>query len=140
MKQVVRCIMLGVAWLCFAAGCIGVFVPVLPTTPLLLLATFLFARFSPRMHDWICSTRIYREYVAVFKDAGGMHVGAKARMLAISYTVLGISAFMVDLSHVRLILLVVAAFLLWLVAIRIPTITKERAMEVRRRAQDRASA
>ena len=140
MKQVVRYVMLGVAWFCFVAGCIGVFVPVLPTTPLLLLATFLFARFSPRMHDWICSTRIYREYVAVFKDAGGMHAGAKIRMLVISYTVLGISAFMVDLPHVRLILLVVAVFLLWLVAIRIPTITKERALLARRQARENVGA
>ena len=136
--------MLGFAWLCFAAGCIGVFVPVLPTTPLLLLATFLFARFSPRLHAWICSTRVYREYVAVFKQAGGMPASAKLRVLAVSYAVLAISAVLVDLLHVRVILACVAVFLLWLMAFRIPTIAKERThearSEARRQAPEHASA
>ncbi|MEG2947973.1 MAG: DUF454 family protein, partial [Raoultibacter sp.] len=60
------------AWIAFAIGVVGVFVPVLPTTPLLLLATFLFAQSSPRCHAWILSTKVYRRYVLPFKEAGGI--------------------------------------------------------------------
>ncbi|MFQ9741552.1 MAG: DUF454 family protein [Slackia sp.] len=65
-----KTILFACAWLAFAMGFLGVFVPVLPTTPLLLLATFLFANSSPRCHAWICKTR-YGAYVKPFKEQGG---------------------------------------------------------------------
>ena len=46
MKTVARILVLAFAWLCVGAAFVGIFVPVLPTTPLLLLATFLFGKFS----------------------------------------------------------------------------------------------
>lgn len=131
MNHFVRYLLMGCAWICFALGCLGVLLPVLPTTPFLLLATFLFARSSERCHSWICSTGIYRNYVAVFKQAGGMPVGSKIRMLVISYAVMGASAFFVRNPIVWAILSCVALFLLWLVFVRIPTVTPDHVRTVR---------
>ena len=125
MNAFARIILLACAWVCFALGCIGVFVPVLPTTPLLLLATFLFARSSKRCHDWICSTKVYKSYVLAFKEAGGMPATSKVRMLTVSYAVLAVSAVLVRKPFVWIILACVAVFLLWLVAFRIPTVVQE---------------
>ena len=131
MNKLARLIMMAFAWLCFVLGCIGVFVPVLPTTPLLLLATFLFARSSERCHAWICSTKVYKNYVGAFKEAGGMPVPAKIRMLTLSYAVLALSAFLVQKPFVWVILGCVAAFLLWLVTCHIPTVSKSQVQQVR---------
>ena len=105
-----RYLLLGIAWICFGIGAIGVVIPVLPTTPLLLLAGFLFARNSPRLHDWMRSTRLYRSYVVPFKESGGITAAKKARILAISLGVLAISAA------------VTRKPIVWAILIRIPTV------------------
>jgi uncharacterized membrane protein YbaN (DUF454 family) len=108
------------------AGVVGIFVPVLPTTPLLLLATFLFAQSSPRFHTWIVGTKVYKRYVLPFKENGGIPRGQKFRIIAISFAVMGISAWAVPKIYVWIILGAVAIWLLYLMFIRIPTVAKPK--------------
>lgn len=96
--------------------------PVLPTTPLLLLATFLFAKSSSRCHAWIVQTKIYQLYVQPFKDRGGIPFRRKIHILVMSYTLMAISAILVQKPLVWAILACVALFLLWLMCVRIPTV------------------
>ncbi|MGH2079333.1 YbaN family protein [Aerococcus urinaeequi] len=53
-------------------GSVGVILPVLPTTPFLLLAGWFFTRSSPRFKNWLESTRLYERYVGEFKRQGGI--------------------------------------------------------------------
>ena len=118
------------AWLCTGLATLGVFLPVLPTTPFLLLAAFLFAKSSSKCHAWLCKTRIYRAYVLPFLEQGGIPFGRKIRILVISYAVMGISAFLVQRPLVWGILGAVALFLLWLMLVRIPTAGKEEPLPI----------
>lgn len=122
MKRVLLFIL---AWFCTVTAVIGIFVPVLPTTPLLLLATFLFANSSPRYHAWIQKTKVYKRYVLPFKERGGLPLGQKVRIVIISFIVLGISAFTVRIIYIWIILALVALWLLYLMFIRIPTVPKK---------------
>lgn len=114
---------------CLALGFIGMFVPVLPTTPLVLLAAFLFSRSSERLSSWIAQTPIYRAYVEPFKQSGGISLPRKMRILAISYSVMGLSAFLVQKPVVWIVLAAVAIFLAVLMLAIIPTIPKERELD-----------
>ena len=125
MSKLKRTILLVCGAISCALGLIGIVVPVLPTTPLLLLAAFLFSRSSERLNSWLMGTKAYRAYVVPFKESGGIPLGRKLAILAISYGVMGISAVLVRRWYVWAILGAVAVFLLWLMLVRIPTISKE---------------
>ncbi len=118
-------VLLACGFVSFALGLAGAFVPVLPTTPFMLLAAFLFARSSPRMDAWLKQTRVWKAYGAPFKESGGISKRKKTHILGISYLVMGVSAVLVQRPIVWAILLAVAVFLAWLMLVRIPTVEED---------------
>ena len=48
-----RYVWITIGWLCVGAGLVGAFLPLLPTTPFLLVAAYAFSKGSQRMHDWL---------------------------------------------------------------------------------------
>lgn len=58
-------------------GIIGIFLPLLPTTPFLLLASWCFARGSSRLHHWLLSHRVFGDYLRNFEAGRGIPLKAK---------------------------------------------------------------
>lgn len=54
-----RTLYFSLGWLFFALGFIGVFLPILPTTPFMLLALWCFARSSDRFHNWLYHHKLF---------------------------------------------------------------------------------
>ncbi|MGZ9583116.1 YbaN family protein [Paenibacillus marinisediminis] len=124
-----RIVLLALGWLCFIVGLIGVVVPVLPTTPLVLLAAFLFARSSTRWEAWIKERKVYKKYVVPYKRNQGFTMRQKVEILGTTSLLLLISGLLVDHLHVRLLLAVIAVSK-YIVFLRfIPTIRPEKVME-----------
>jgi len=58
-RAIMRPLLFSLGWLLFGVGFIGVFVPVLPTTPLMLLALWCFSRSSDRFHAWLYTHKLF---------------------------------------------------------------------------------
>ncbi len=63
--------------LCVTLGVIGIFVPLLPTTPLLLLAAFLYFRGSERLYRWLTEHRVLGKYIREYRENKAMPLRAK---------------------------------------------------------------
>lgn len=98
-------------------GAVGIVVPVVPTTPFLLLASACFLRASPRLHRWLLHHPRLGPYVAGYVGGGGLSARAKRRSIAALWIAIGISTLLVFLRlgvnrasvGTALLLLVVAA-------------------------------
>ena len=64
----VRALWLVVAVTCLALGAVGVVVPVLPTTPFLLLAAYGAARSSTRLHSWLVGHRLFGPLITDWQE------------------------------------------------------------------------
>lgn len=88
-------------------GGIGVFLPLLPTTPFVLLAAGCFAGSSPAMHRWLCRSRFFGEYIENYRTNAGVSKSIKIRAIVFLWAGLALSAAAVHKPLVRVILAVV---------------------------------
>ncbi|MGB0659451.1 MAG: YbaN family protein [Mangrovicoccus sp.] len=71
-----------ILWLSFGIltmglGLLGAILPLLPTVPFFLLATFCFARSSPRLHEWLITHPTYGGHIRAWQSSGAIRPAAK---------------------------------------------------------------
>lgn len=94
---------------CVALGVIGMFLPVLPTTPFLLLAAVCYARSSQRLYHWLITNRWFGAYIRNYREGRGITRLHKALILLLLWLTIGSSVvYGVALWWGRLLLLGIA--------------------------------
>ena len=84
-------------------GAIGVFVPGLPTTPLVLLASWCFYRSSPRLQAWLLQSFLGR-YIREYQTKGGVTTRKRVYIIVLMATMVAISTiFFISSLPVRII-------------------------------------
>lgn len=80
-KNPLRIMWLILGFLAMGIGAAGVILPVLPTAPFLLLASFCLARGSERFHRWFTGTKLYRRHLESFVRNRAMTLKTKFSLL-----------------------------------------------------------
>ena len=90
-------------------GGLGIFLPILPTTPFLLLSVACYYKGSERLHRWILNNRWFGSYIRNYKEGKGIPLKTKIFTLSLLWIAIGYSALLVlRIRIVQIILLIVA--------------------------------
>jgi uncharacterized membrane protein YbaN (DUF454 family) len=90
-------------------GIIGIFVPLLPTTPFLLLAAACYARSSQRFYGWLLNNKWFGNYIRSYLERKGVPLKVKILAITLLWITIGSSvAFAVQILVIRLILVLIA--------------------------------
>jgi uncharacterized membrane protein YbaN (DUF454 family) len=103
-----RRLLIIIGTICVVSGVIGIFVPILPTTPFLLLAAACFLRSSPRFHRWLMNNRLFGTYIRNYTEGKGIPLKVKLFTIFLLWATIGISIWLAANLIVTVILLIVA--------------------------------
>lgn len=100
-------------------GVIGIVLPIVPTTPFLLLAGFCFARSSKRFEKWLRNTKIYQFYVADYVETKSISRKRKKQIIWQIYLLMAISIWLAPILLVKiglgLLTIFITYYLFWVI-------------------------
>jgi len=107
--------------ICVVLGTVGIFLPVLPTTPFLLLAAFLYARSSERFIHWLLTNRWFGAYIRNYRQGNGIPRREKILTISLLWTTIIFSILFVVINPWVKILLACIAIGVTIHLVRIKT-------------------
>jgi len=82
-------------------GIIGIIMPLVPTTPFLLLSSYCFVKGSRRFDNWFSSTNIYKKYLANYVQSRSLTLKQKCGILILTAVLISFPFVMVDVVAMR---------------------------------------
>jgi uncharacterized membrane protein YbaN (DUF454 family) len=94
---------------CLGLAFLGIFLPVLPATPFLLLAAFCYGRGSERFYDWLVDRSWVRGYIRGYREGRGIKIKHKVMSFILLWLTIGYAiGFGVTIWWLKLLLVIVA--------------------------------
>ena len=92
-----------------AIGVIGIFLPILPTTIFLILASACFIKSSPKANEWLRDHKVLGMYIKNYQDKTGLTIKSKIINISFLWVMISVSAlFFTELLLIRLLLFAIA--------------------------------
>lgn len=107
-KRLIRMLFAASGLLCTGLGLLGIFLPILPTTPFLLLAAACFIRSSDRLYFWLMNNSLFGSYLCRYRAGDGLPLSFKVWTILLLWISLSLSALLAipeRIWWVRLLLL-----------------------------------
>lgn len=120
-----KALILTTGFLLVGLGTVGIFLPLLPTTPLYLLAAFCFAKSSKRFHLWFTSTKLYKKHLESFAKTRSMTLKTKLVILISVTIMLIIPWLLLEVAIMRIAIVVLLLIKYWCFIFKIKTITPD---------------
>jgi uncharacterized membrane protein YbaN (DUF454 family) len=90
-------------------GILGIFLPLLPTTPFLLLAAACYIRSSERFYNWLMNNKWLGNYIKNYLEGKGVSLKSKVLSISLLWITIGYSVvFVVNIFPIRVILILIA--------------------------------
>ena len=108
-SDLVRAALIVLGTLFLVTGTVGIFLPLLPTTPFFLLSAACYARSSKKFYRWLLYNRIFGSYIRNYREGKGIALRVKVITLALLWgTIIYSAFFVVDALYWQIILLIIA--------------------------------
>lgn len=117
----VRHVFIALGFAALLLGLIGIFLPILPTTPFILLAAAFFARGSERFHTWLLEHRIAGPLIADWYEHRSLRAGVKRWAYLLTTISFGSSILIIEPIEIKILLFVLALimiYFLWRIPVR----------------------
>ncbi|MFP7298816.1 YbaN family protein [Neobacillus niacini] len=110
MSKIVKFLYIVIGFVALGFGVLGLILPVLPTTPLLLLASFCFVKGSERFEHWFKGTKLYKRHLETFVKERAMTLKQKLTILLFADVMIAIPIIILDSLIVRVMLAAVVIY------------------------------
>lgn len=110
MKSVVQVMLIGIGSASIGIGIIGIVLPLIPTTPLLLLGAYCLFKSSPKLYNKLMEHKVLGGYIRRWRSGEGIPLKSKIIVISMLWLAIGFSVtYMIPLLFVKILLIIIAS-------------------------------
>ena len=132
-----RNLLIAVGLISLSLGVVGIFLPLLPTTPFLLLASACFVRSSEKLHNWLIYHKVFGNYIRCYQQFRAISLRVKILTVTVLWVFIGYAVVFVVSAILIRILLFVIAVAVTIHILRLRMLTKEMLADLHDSSIDR---
>lgn len=104
----IKIVLIAAGTISLGIGIIGIVLPLLPTTPFLLLTAACYARSSVRFYNWLLNNKMFGNFIRNYREGKGIPVRVKVLSISLLWLAIMYSCFAVSDLIVRIVLILIA--------------------------------